>query len=308
MKKLLFIVSPLLIIVLLLFVFRHEIEAATHPYLNYSACDTPIRYSVGEIDSQFNLSEDELLRRAQISSDIWEQAYGKALFKYDPASPFTINVVYDGRQGLSTEADTLNSELKQESGTYEQELAAYKSRVTQFKKNQTDLNSDIQYWNRQGGAPEAEYNSLKQRQEALENEADELQILSEKLNQSADTFNAQAAKLRDTVTLFNNSLKEKPEGGIYSQQGEKKSITIYFNNSEKEFIYTLTHEMGHALGLPHNLSSDSIMYPKASLTLTPSELDLKDLESACAEKNVITTYFSRMKSNLNKLSDLLPRF
>lgn len=307
MKKFLFVI-PVVLVVLVGFLFRNNIERVTHPYLYHSTCNTPIYYSIGEIDNKFNLSEEELLRRAQISADVWENAYGKTLFKYDPTSPFTINVVYDGRQGLSSQADELNSELEQESGTYEQELQAYKIRVSEFKRNQGELNSDIQYWNRQGGAPEDEYNSLKQRQVVLEQEADELEALSVKLNQSANTFNAQAAKLRETVTLFNNSLKEKPEGGIYEQSGQKKSITIFFNNSEKEFVYTLTHEMGHALGLPHNMSSDSIMYPKVNLVLAPSELDIRDLKTACTERNIISTYLLRMKNNFGKLKNFLPSF
>lgn len=298
MKKTIFII-PLLIVVFSAFIFRSDIASLSHNYLYFSPCDTPIEYSLGEIDSRFNLSEKELLRRSKIAAKIWEEAYGKQLFLYDPESPFTINAVYDERQELSTETQNLDGKLKQENNQINENVAEFKARVEAYKEKQNALNADIEYWNEKGGAPENEYNNLKKRQEELQSEANDLQAQAEFLNQSSNEFNSQAKTLTETVNKFNDVLKVKPEGGIYQQEGNDKKITIYFNNSEKEFIYTLTHEMGHSLGLPHNSDEKSIMYPKITEILTPSTSDLSALATACKERSILDPYIQNLKRNLS---------
>lgn len=302
MKKALVILIPLIIFLITAFVFRNDIANLSHQYTFYSPCDTVIKYSIGEIDNRFNLSREELLRRTRVAAKIWEDAYGKQLFQYDSSSPFTINAVYDERQELSTETQNLDGKLKQENTQINQNVAEFKAKVEAYKKKQEALNTDIQYWNGKGGAPENEYNSLKMRQEELQEEAKNLQAQAEFLNQSSDEFNSQAKALKETVNKFNDVLKVKPEGGIYLQNGNDKQITIYFNNSENEFVYTLAHEMGHSLGLPHNEDKESIMYPKVTEALIPSSSDLKSLSAACKERSIFDPYIQNIQRNLNGTS------
>lgn len=304
MKKL-FILLPILLLLLLALFQRNYIASHAREYIYFSPCETPLRYSIGEIDSRFNLSNDELLRRSKIAAKIWEDAYGKPLFVYDPQSPFTINAIYDERQQLSTETQTQDSKLKEENTEINQNVAAFRARVETYKAAQKQLNEDIRYWNERGGAPEEEYNKLLERQNALENESKELQALAESLNQSSSEFNAQAEAYKETISKFNDVLKEKPEGGIYTQYGDDRQITIYFNNSEQEFIYTLAHEMGHALGLPHVPDSNSIMYPNINSVLTPSEYDLSALKTVCAQRSIFDLMIKNTKRNLQTITGLI---
>lgn len=304
MKKLLIIFPFVIITLALLFVYRNQISESTYNYVYFSPCDTPIKYSIGEIDSRFNLTNSELLKRSQAAADIWKNAYGKTLFVYDPTSPFTINAVYDERQELSTEANTLDEKLKTENEQLSQTAAAFKERVRLYRDKQAELNADIRYWNERGGAPEDEYNSLQKRQKELEAEAQELQAEAESLNQSSSEFNSQAQVFSETLNKFNEVLKVKPEGGLFTQNGEEKRITIYFNNSENEFTYTLAHEMGHALGLPHNSNPQSIMYPNISLILTPSTQDLNDLATVCTQRSIFQPFLQNIQRNMSSLSAL----
>lgn len=284
---------------------RNQIAAAAKDYVYFSPCETPLAYSVGEIDNRFNLSETELLRRAKIAAAIWEKAYGKPLFIYDESSPFTINAIYDERQELSTETQIKDTKLKEENSQINQNVNAFRARVTAYRATQDKLNEDIRYWNDRGGAPEEEYNKLKSRQALLENESKELQSLAESLNQSSAEFNSQAQAYKETINQFNNVLKVKPEGGIYTQYGDERHITIYFNNSEQEFIYTLTHEMGHALGLPHTTDSNSIMYPNINGVLTPSSYDLSALNTVCAQRSIFDQMLKNTQRNLHAISTLV---
>ncbi|MBP7832519.1 MAG: matrixin family metalloprotease [Candidatus Levybacteria bacterium] len=300
MKKL--IALGILILVLLsAFIFKAPLVSYAQNSLYYSPCDTPIAYSIGRIDPEFNLSETEVLRRAKIAEKIWEDAAQKNLLEFDPKSPFTIDVIYDGRHSLSENANKLGSELQAGREDIETRLETYDRNVAQFKADLESLNTDISYWNSRGGAPEEEYNKLLERQEELSQRQQELQKEAELLNQSTDEFNAQTFNLNNTIQNLNQALEEKPEGGLYTQHGNDKQITIFFNNSEEEFIYTTAHEMGHALGIGHVLDSTSIMYPNVNLILTPSEVDLEELSKACKTVSILEPIILRVQTAVKRL-------
>ncbi len=301
MKKLIAL-GVLISIVIALVAFQTPLTSYAQKTLYYSPCDTPIAYSIGQIDKEFNLTPDEVLRRATIAENIWEKASGKNLFEFDSRSPFTIDVVYDGRQGLSETANQLGSELKEGRQEIETRLDVYDRNVAQFKADLEALNRDISYWNSRGGAPEEEYSKLLARQEELRQRQQDLQTEAQALNQSTDEFNNQTSNLNQTIQNLNQALEVKPEGGLYTQHGTDRQITIFFNNSEEEFIYTIAHEMGHALGIGHIPDRNSIMYPNVNLILTPSEFDLEELEKACRTVNIFEPLIQRAQIALTRLS------
>lgn len=294
MKKVLLIV--LLLLLLGTFLLRNQIQAASYSYLYYSPCDTPISYSIGVIDPEFNLTKEEVLKRAITAESIWEQAYNKNLFQYDSSSPFTINATYDERQGLRSEANTLRSELEEKQGSIDSRIDAFNKKSAKFKSDVDSLNQDIAYWNAQGGAPKDEYEALNNRQEDLRQQSEELKNEAGELNASTDSFNSLVKDLNQTVNTFNQALEEKPEGGIYMQHGDSKNITVFFNNSEDEFVYTLAHEMGHALGIDHVTDPRSIMYAKVNTVLTPSSFDLAELEKSCKKVSFTTPLINKLKT------------
>lgn len=295
MKKL-FALILILLILLPAFLFRNQIQAASYDYLYYSPCDTPITYSIGEIDPEFNLTKNEVLRRSKIAESIWEKAYKKNLFEYDPQSTFTINVKYDERQGLRTEANTLRNELESEQGDIDSRIARFNNASSRFKADVEQLNKDIAYWNAQGGAPEEEYRSLQERQDALRTEGERLKAEAQELNASTDSFNSMVGTLNQTVQTFNKALENKPEGGLYTQHGDSKNITVFFNNSVNEFVYTVAHEMGHALGMDHVADRNSIMYSQVTEVLIPSSYDLAALEKACEKVSVFSPIITKLQS------------
>lgn len=284
-----------------MFVFHAPLKSYAQNTLYYSPCDTPVTYSIGQIDPEFNLSADEVLRRAKIAEKVWEDAAKKNLFEYDKQSPFTIDVIYDGRQGLSAAANKLGSELQAGRENIETRLEAYDRSVAQFKTNLESLNNDISYWNSKGGAPEEEYNKLLARQEDLSRKQQELQKEAELLNQSTDEFNAQTFNLNNTIQNLNQALDEKPEGGLYTQHGDNKQITIFFNTTEKEFVYTIAHEMGHALGIGHLTDRNSIMYPNVNFILIPSEFDLEELKKACKTVSILEPLIQKVQTATQRL-------
>lgn len=95
----------------------------------------------------------------------------------------------------------------------------------------------------------------------------------------------------------------KPEEGLYEQDGSKKKISIYIDVSHEEFLHTLTHEFGHALGLDHNSDPESIMYPQTNKSLKPSEKDTAELNDICKKRTVFEVFVTRFKEVFKVLQD-----
>lgn len=288
MKKLIVIVV-LLGIVFLGFFNRNALASTVESVLYQSPCETPKAYSIGDIDSRFNISREEFRSATQQAADLWKNGQGEPLFVYDPEAKLTISLIYDERQYLNSQINNLNNQVEQQKEELKPEIAEYENRAAEFKRRNADLNSRISYWNDQGGAPEDEYNKLLQEQRALQQEAQELQSIAASLNQSTDEYNTQIQELDQKVDSYNNTLETKPEEGLYIREGRDERIEIYFNNTRAELVHTLAHEMGHAIDMPHINSEDSIMYPKTTTVTALSSEDLAALAEVCRERSVVET-------------------
>lgn len=285
MKKLLWLVAVLICLVTIYW-YRDPVWAFTYNFLYQSPCDRPIHYRAGTIDPHFNLSTSELAIDAQQAADIWNTTYGKKLFVYDPESAFTISMVYDGRQTLNEQIDQLNSDLKQQNDNLKPEMAEYERRAANYKQRVTQLNQEIQSWNDKGGAPEDVYNRLKNEQSSLQQEADALNNMARKLAISTNQYNSQVKQLDRTVDTYNQALQYKPEEGIYKSDKTGERILIYFYTNKQEFLHTLTHELGHAIGMDHVNNPAAVMFPKTNLITSPEADDLTELARVCQKKSL----------------------
>jgi peptidoglycan hydrolase CwlO-like protein len=267
----------------------------------YSPCDTPIVYSIGTIDPRFNVTSEELLEDSKVAANIWNTTQSKQLFVYKPNSNFTINMVYDSRQALTSQINQLDTSLKQKQGAIDPKIAEFKKKQADFEQKVNDLNSQIEYWNSRGGAPEEEYDKLQASQKSLQEEADALNQEGKSLGQSAQEYNLNAQKLNNTINNYQQVLQNKPEEGLYEQDGSERKISIYIDISQNEFLHTLTHEMGHALGLNHNSNPKSIMYPQTTTTLEPSPEDVESLQKICVKRTVFEVAINRLNDVANIL-------
>lgn len=276
------------------------VSFAQHGF-SYSPCDTPIPYSIGTIDSRFKVSSDELLTDTKIAANVWNATQNKPLFVYDPNSKFTINLVYDSRQALTSQIDRLNSDLKQKQGSIDPKIAAFKQQQADFEKKVADLNSQIQYWNSQGGAPREVYDKLVATQKSLQAEAKDLNAQAQELGQSTEEYNLNAQQLNQTLDSYKQVLQYQPEEGLYEQRGLERKISIYIDISQDEFLHTLTHEMGHALGLDHNNNPESIMFPQTTTVLEPSVDDKTEIDAICKKRNIIDIFRERFSETITIL-------
>lgn len=262
--------------------------------LEATPCDVPIGYRIGNIDSRFKVITEKLLDVAQRSANVWNQEAGKVLFGYDSKAKLTINLVYDERQSLTEKIQNLDQNLKNERGALDPEVAQYKLLVADFKKRLSDFNSKVAYWNSKGGAPPEEYTKLTSEQAELRNESDKLNLMAKELNQSTQKYNINVSDFNQTLNSFNDVLSQKPEEGIY--RGAEDEIDIYLTKNDNEFVHTLAHELGHALGIPHNNDEKSIMFPFTSESVKATEADTNDLSYICRKRTVVEGFREFVKA------------
>lgn len=283
-----------LVVILLYFVFRIPVNNAVLAVIYYSPCDYPLAYSIGSIDSRFKTTKEALITDAKIAGNVWSSSINKQLFVYDPKADFTINLVYDSRQELTNKITEMNKDLKEKQGEIDPKLEDYKRKELNFEKRVKALNDQISSWNMKGGAPKEEYDKLIAEQKSLQEEARVLTDEAKALGQATDDYNSNAKNLNQEIDNYQQVLVTKPEEGLYEQDGRKRKISIYIDISHDEFLHTLTHEMGHSLGLDHNTDPKSIMYPQTTQVLTPSEVEIEDLQNICKKRTVFEILFTRM--------------
>ncbi len=264
------------------------VRTQAQKYITYNPCDTPIEYKLGEVDSNFGLSNKQVLSDITEATNLWSKTEGKKLFVYNPSAKLTVNFTYDQRSALNSSIQQLRSKLNSQDASLKQEIDQYYADVQAFKQKLNDLNATIEKYNSEGGAPPDVYEGLVKQQEQLRQEGQALNNRAKQLNLETQNYNGNVHTLRQDVNSFNSALAQKPEEGLFDPLSD--TVTIYFVNTHDELIHTLAHEFGHALGIQHINNPNAIMYPSSTESITVTADDKQELALSCQDE-LITTYW-----------------
>ncbi|MFA5131878.1 MAG: matrixin family metalloprotease [Candidatus Paceibacterota bacterium] len=270
--------------------------------LQTKPCAAPLTYRIGSFDENFGISKKDFLAALEQSSAVWSTSVGKNLFMYDPKGDLTVNLIYDERQkvtqqNLELQADVkktgeLAGSIKEEYTKLEADLAvskeAYASDLARFESDQNAYQTQVEYWNNQGGAPAAEYQKLVALQRELETKQSYLESKRLALNAQVDQVNAFIQKynllVRDAnvrIGTINARAGKEFQEGTYDPS--TRTINIYEFSTQYKLLRILAHEFGHALSLDHNTNPLSIMYElNTANTLTLSNEDIQSLKTVCS--------------------------
>ncbi len=274
-----------------------------------TSCAVPIHYRVGDLDSRFGTSPDEIRRIALEAEKVWESELNMNLFEYDESASLPIHLVFDERQENTEIEAELRQDLEAKEGMsesvgaqYEKLIAEfrtlkrqYEKRVGAYEASLKEYNSEVSDWNAKGGAPEAELNELRETEDELKEEQGALEALAENLNAIVTELNRIGARGNTLIKDYNSIVEDYNERFSEAHeftQGDYtgEAIHIYQFDSEEELTVVLAHEFGHALALDHVENEESIMYrtmeaqnPEEGVT----EEDIAELRRVCDEVSIL---------------------
>lgn len=281
-------------------------------------CNSAFTYKIGTFDEQFGISQKEFLQVINQAADIWSTSAGKQILKYDERGDLTINLVYDERQKITqtnqslrvdaTKIHNLANTIKQQYVILENDHLIhekeYKDMVTLFVQHQNEYSTQVSYWNQQGGAPAPTYAALLTKkkelageQMQLENKRLEVNRLVEEINTFINKYNLLIDSANENINTINLSAGKEFEEGVYD--GNKNEITIYEFSTNKKLVRVVTHELGHALNLPHNDNQKSIMYAlNQANTIILSAEDTAALQLRCTTMYPFINFYNNLKERL----------
>lgn len=259
-------------------------------------CEYPMSYRIGEIDPRFGLSTSTVMDLMADAEEVWEASVDRELFVYDEESDFVINFEFDYRQQTTDTVrsyeDTLSdleashSEIinayRSATSEYEDDLNSYETQLDAYEADLEAYNQTVRDWNQRGGAPEdvreelvAEQEQLRSELNNLESKQEDLEILRRQVNDLADRGNTVASEYNETATTFTERFGSPRE---FSQATYTEGkISVYQFEDQSDLRLALAHELGHALGVNHVSTSDSVMYylmedqPLENISLTPED-------------------------------------
>lgn len=296
MKRLLFLLF--IIVTGCIVFFTPPLRLLADKALQSSACNTPVAYKIGTIDERFGLSQTAVAADIEQATSLWSQAEGKTLFANDANALLTVNFVYDQRQALTSQIQTMQQSLDAKNSNLQAQIQLYYGDVNAFKQKLRDFNTEVDGWNTKGGAPPDVYAALTQKQKDLQNEGEKLNNRAKELNLSTTAYNTDVNVLNQDVQQFNRALAQKPEEGLYNPADN--TITMYFASDRNELIHTLAHEFGHALGINHVEDEDAIMYPYTTKKISLAQEDITQLQYVCRPQYVFVLWAKDASLWLNR--------
>lgn len=245
---------------------------------NRRPCAAPILYKIGKIDSGFKISEKDFLNKIEIASNIWEKSMNKNLFEYDPNAKLTINLVYDYRQETTNLRNVIDKKNEVADSVKEEFLALtkkYEIDKDSYEQAVTDFNRDVNTFSKR------EYEA---RRKVVEEQRVALNLLSQQINSYVSKYNIIVRDINTDVNVVNENAGEI-EQGLYTRNLSEEKIDIFEYENETKLGRVVTHELGHAIGLEHNLNSQSIMYElNSGSSLVPSIDDIIAMKKVCRVK------------------------
>ncbi|MDB5264710.1 MAG: matrixin [Parcubacteria group bacterium] len=240
-------------------------------------CDKPVVYSIGAYDERFGISQTEYESALKEAADLWNTAAGKTVVTYAATGTVPVNLIYGEHQqavelgkAISTEQsayDAKKAEVESLRKEYSALKTQYEAAAAKFDADNKAYEKEVEYWNKQGGAPPGKYEELAQQRSRLETRQNQLNrqvaqvnSMANRLNVIVDELNNLAQRTNSKVSVYNKAVGDDFDQGNYVSDAEGERINIYEFSTRTELKRVLAHEFGHALGLDHVENPDSIMY------------------------------------------------
>ncbi len=262
-------------------------------FMSRPLCKLPVSYEIGSLDERFDINQKDFEKSINTGAFVWNSQMDQEIFNLSEGG-VRINLIYDERQAQIDKLNAQSSEILESEGDLESMDKRFARLAEKYKQDLTEFNRQVEYWNSQGGAPEGEYNKLKQ----IETDLDKTRTT---LNEMSAILNEKVAQHNNQVDDYNEEVEQSKDKII--TQGEydpnNNTINIYTFGDMEELEFVVAHELGHATNLDHVDNTKSLMYylvkDQDIKNPTLSNEDKQQLIKTC---NLNTDFFRPNWSNL----------
>lgn len=244
-------------------------------------------YSIGEIDTGFAITHDEVADAARGAAGLWNSGGSELLVEHtgeeDREADIVINFVYDERQERTDaelrfrekikseqiRLDQRQKENDQRRSRFDTETGLYLELADRTTRELNELNSWVSEKNDAGGFTKSEYEEFTERRSAVEGKQQKVMDEREKLDNMAATINREIDQLNQKFAEINTLVDRYNEEfagdmrftkATYQRIGNRGIITVSQFMGKSELGLILAHEMGHALGIDHLQNPEAIMH------------------------------------------------
>lgn len=266
----------------LLISFNYDLEFTPSGPGNSKPCGEPLTYRIGDIDSRFDITEQQLSEIMKEVEELWTKPLDRNLLEYDPNGKVTISLIYSEEQQRTEEEQRFAKRLKTMQvrvETYQQE---YEQLAEKYKEREKDFKDELAKYNSLAES----YNDLAEKwsgQNLSDNQLDKINKLERRIKEHKSVINRKQENLESLRQRTNAKSKQlnkliddqnelidtynarfggsmQFDQGHFVKKGNDESIRIYQFANQSELKAVLAHETGHALGLGHVGNPESIMY------------------------------------------------
>lgn len=263
------------------------ISAGVEAFSKTTPCSQPLSYTIGNIDTRFSITEDELKEAVEKAAGVWNSGTETILLKAREDEPLeddiTIQMVYDDRQERTDREVRFRERIKSQqirldnqqiNHDKKRDLFDQRSEEYQvFAENTSDQLGELNEWvtekNDNGGFTGTEFEQFKQRKKEVEEAQEKVRIKQQELDDLARSINTEMDEINKKFEVHNKLIDQYNEEfagdlrfakATYQRTSAGGVVTVNQFMNEKELILILAHELGHALGVSHLNQPKAVMY------------------------------------------------
>lgn len=274
-------------------------------------CSEPFLYSIGNPDSRFSISKQEVTDAAHAAATLWNRSSNNnvLILNDQPSeeSEILIQLVYDERQQRTDSElrfrERIRSEqlkLDREQASHDRKRDRFELRSEEYRKLTEEttqelnkLNNWVQEKNAEGGFTGSDLEQFENRKANVEGRQDKVRQRRQELDHMAQSINKEMEMLNEAYANHNRlidqynkeyagdlrftkaTFQKTPNGGV---------VTVSQFMNKKELTLIIAHELGHALGIDHLDTPESIMYSRMGAQQLNPILQLSDSDVAAVKE------------------------